>query len=368
MTDNNAGAGFMLNWDYLDASVDKFAAEWRDSQTIRHVVIENFLEPGYCERLRNDFTVLDYKLKGDISKKHKHVRGKAGTGRSRLTELQNAFFDEINSPRALEFMSRLTGIRPLYGDDDLFGGGPHGIRTGGYLNVHTDFNFHPKTSKHRRLNILLYLNPRWEDEWNGHIELWRPDLAAPILKLQPIINRVLMFETSEHSFHGHPWPLRTPPDVVRCSLAAYYYSEWPEGVQRRPQTNYQLVPQQWAALIKDLSELGVAPEALERSAIEALETGYQTGDIRTAVGMLLPLTAKYRIPMAKWAEIFSAISGELSAGRIEKDEVIAGLAGRYPENFVDAAYRRLRALRSVATVGEVYTETVDGKLATRKAA
>lgn len=308
--------------------------------------------------------MLDYKLKADIKKKHKHVRGKAGTGRSKLTELQNAYFDELNSPRALDFFSRLTGVQPVFGDDELLGGGPHGIRAGGYLNVHTDFNYHPKTFKHRRLNLLLYLNPRWEDEWNGHIELWRPDLAAPTLKLQPIINRVLMFETSEHSFHGHPVPLRTPPDVIRCSLAAYYYSEWPEKLERRSQTNYQLVPQQWAALIKSIGQLQFEPAHIEDAAVSALETGYQTGDIRTAVRMLVPLSEKFRVPMHKWGEIFCAISDELYKGNIEQDSVIAALSGRFSSSLIDAAYRRLRRLRSVITVGEIYSETVDGKLAT----
>lgn len=37
----------MLNWESLDGTIDMLAASWRNSGPIRHVVIENFLEPGY---------------------------------------------------------------------------------------------------------------------------------------------------------------------------------------------------------------------------------------------------------------------------------------------------------------------------------
>jgi hypothetical protein len=59
-------------------------------------------------------------------------------------------------------LSEITGISPLYPDPFLYGGGLNEILPGGYLNVHTDFNFHPRLRKLRALNLLLYLNAEWE--------------------------------------------------------------------------------------------------------------------------------------------------------------------------------------------------------------
>jgi len=44
-------------------------------------------------------------------------------------------------------------------------------------------------------------------------------------KITPKFNRLVVFETNEISFHGHPKPLNTPADVSRKSLAIYYYTE-----------------------------------------------------------------------------------------------------------------------------------------------
>ena len=65
----------------------------------------------------------------------------------------------------------------------------------------------------------------WQDEWGGHLELWDKDLKTLCIKVAPIFNRVIVFNTSETSYHGHPHPLNTPPGVSRNSLALYYYTK-----------------------------------------------------------------------------------------------------------------------------------------------
>ena len=43
----------------------------------------------------------------------------------------------------------------------LFGGGLHELKDGGFLNIHCDFNKHPKMNLDRRINALIYLNHNW---------------------------------------------------------------------------------------------------------------------------------------------------------------------------------------------------------------
>jgi hypothetical protein len=154
--------------------------------------------------------------------------------------------EELNAAPFLQFLEQVTGIPALIPDPYLEGGGVHQIGNGGFLKVHTDFNWHQKLRLHRRLNILLYLNPDWRDEWNGHLELWDPAMTACRKKLAPVFNRLVIFSTSDGSYHGHPEPLRTPEGVTRNSIALYYYTaERPASEIRfgkSVMTNYQERP------------------------------------------------------------------------------------------------------------------------------
>ena len=135
-------------------------------------------------------------------------------------------FRELNSQEFLAWMESITDIRDLRADDDLFGGGLHQSIAGAFLNVHVDYNFHPKTKFHRRLNVLIYMNKDWKEAYEGHLELW--DLSdnkrTLLAKVAPSFNRCVIFETNEVSYHGHPKPLKTPEGINRKSIATYYYT------------------------------------------------------------------------------------------------------------------------------------------------
>ena len=103
---------------------------------------------------------------------------------------------------------------------ETIGGGYHCIEPGGYLAVHTDFNRSPDTQRFRRLNLIVYLNEDWDDV-GGHLELW--DAEARVADIAPEFNRTVVFETSDHSWHGHP----VPAQRWRRSVAAYFFTEDP---------------------------------------------------------------------------------------------------------------------------------------------
>jgi Rps23 Pro-64 3,4-dihydroxylase Tpa1-like proline 4-hydroxylase len=139
----------------------------------------------------------------------------------------------FNSRFMLDFLEELSGIDGLIPDPYFMGGGLHQIKPGGFLEVHADFNRHGKLKLDRRLNVLLYLNQNWKEEYGGHFELWNKDMTAPVRKILPLFNRMAMFSTTSTSYHGHPTPLSCPPDRTRKSIAIYYYSNGrPEKEQR----------------------------------------------------------------------------------------------------------------------------------------
>jgi len=151
---------------------------------------------------------------------------------SRIAPSIRSFLDAMNGFEMLLFLERLTGIEGLIPDPYFGGGGLHQIEPGGFLKVHADFNVHPKLKLDRRLNMLIYLNRDWREEWGGHLELWDRDMRGCRKRILPTFNRTVIFSTTDTSFHGHPQPLTSPPGVTRKSVSLYYYTAGRPAAER----------------------------------------------------------------------------------------------------------------------------------------
>ncbi|HEY8021670.1 MAG TPA: 2OG-Fe(II) oxygenase [Thermoanaerobaculia bacterium] len=154
--------------------------------------------------------------------------------KSMVSEPIRQFLFEMSSAPVLEFLEALTGIEGLIPDPYYGGAGPHQIEPGGFLKVHADFNWHPHLRLDRRLNLLLYLNRDWKEEYGGHLELWDREMAR-CERILPVLNRTVVFNTTDSSFHGHPSPLACPPGMTRKSISLYYYTNGrPDGERSAP--------------------------------------------------------------------------------------------------------------------------------------
>jgi hypothetical protein len=152
-----------------------------------------------------------------------------------------AIAQEFLSPDFVEFLTELTGIADLIPDPSMDGGGLHQTLRGGHLNVHADFATHRgRDDWARRVNVLLYLNHEWHEEWGGQLELWDAAMKGCRKRVTPQGNRMFIFTTSADSFHGHPDPLACPESVARRSMALYYFSREHSPVRRA--TNYRARP------------------------------------------------------------------------------------------------------------------------------
>jgi hypothetical protein len=140
--------------------------------------------------------------------------------------------DEIvQSQTFRNLIGEITGIPELQYDPHYFGGGTHENRQGQDLDPHVDFNYHPISRQHRRLNLIVYLNPEWQDGWGGSLQLHKdPYLEQEhddIVTLTPLFNRCVIFETTESSWHGFD-RINLPADrqdLSRKSFALYYYTD-----------------------------------------------------------------------------------------------------------------------------------------------
>ena len=138
---------------------------------------------------------------------------------SKKVGIKNTKFDSrlkntieaLNSKEFLKRLEHITGIRSLIADHDLGSGGVHRSTRGGFLNIHADFTVHPyQHDWHRRINVLIYLNEKWDDNWGGQLELWDKKMKNCVTKISPIFNRCVIFNTDYNSFHGHPEPMTCP--------------------------------------------------------------------------------------------------------------------------------------------------------------
>ena len=101
----------------------------------------------------------------------------------------------------------------------------HEIKSGGLLKVHTDFSKHPTNNFDRRVNVLIYLNKDWKEEYKGCLELWDKEMKSCKQKILPLFNKMVIFSTTDFSNHGHPDPIDCPNDISRKSIALYYFSK-----------------------------------------------------------------------------------------------------------------------------------------------
>ena len=145
-------------------------------------------------------------------------------------------------------------------------------------------------------NVFIYLNDRWDERYGGDLELWsasnasrgtstpRPGqmisrhgeslslssltLCIPICAFcwlvppphstpssppsaAPLWNRLFVFATGDHTFHGHPMPLNTSRRNRR-SVAMYYYTNG------QPQTEQHMgaaVPMEQGSLMRTCSAM-----------------------------------------------------------------------------------------------------------------
>ena len=84
---------------------------------------------------------------------------------------------------------------------------------------------HPRSQKHTHVNQqLAHKNEDWDDDYGGHLELWDRNMTKCARRILPEFNRLVVFSTTDFSFHGHPDPLSCPHGRARISIAQYYYS------------------------------------------------------------------------------------------------------------------------------------------------
>ncbi len=194
----------------------------------KHVVIDDFLKKDVAEKILKDFPSEAHpeRLKNEFGDPNPK------SARPDIENLPPSYGEldkYISGSAFLDFMGKVTGIPNLQYDPYYFGAGTHENFHGAGLDAHYDFNIHPKTGLHRRLNAIVYLNKDWDPDWGGqiclHEDAWDKH-NKNVCAVDPAFNRCVIFETTESSWHSVR-TIKTPggrTDLSRKSFTIYLYT------------------------------------------------------------------------------------------------------------------------------------------------
>ena len=212
-----------------------------------HFCIDNFLNGDFAEEVYQSFP--SFQEAQQLGKEFSALNEKKKvqvTDSSKFPPAIKKLNDLLASKEYVDMWADITGIPNLLADAELAGGGIHETNTGGHLDVHVDFNFMEGKQYHRRLNILIYFNKDWKEEYGGYLDTWDKGVKQRYGYFEPKFNRACGFVTSEISFHGVT-PITCPEGVTRKSFATYYYTkEAPDGWDGKSHsTVFRARPDEW---------------------------------------------------------------------------------------------------------------------------
>jgi Rps23 Pro-64 3,4-dihydroxylase Tpa1-like proline 4-hydroxylase len=216
-----------------------YAEKYQSAKPYPHICIDNFLPMDIIEKVRADLPNLPEAQRSFESAQEKL---KSQYNPDRMPDFTRHLFQAFNARPFILFLEEMTGIKGLIPDPYFNGAGIHRTLNGGFLDIHADFNVHSHMKIERRLNVLIYLNPPWKEEWGGCFEIWDKPMKNKVASFAPTENRMVCFSTGSDTWHGNPEPVNHPDGLPRQSIALYYYTATWDGSREEHSTLFKPRP------------------------------------------------------------------------------------------------------------------------------
>lgn len=212
----------LFDFDTVKERGLELATSYAAAEPFPHAVIDDFLPESVIDLCLDQFPK---KLDADSQTFDRNQeRYKTSFHPDYMSPPLRRLFYSFNARPFIRVVENITGVKGLIPDPYFLGGGFHEIGNGGHLSMHADFNHHKPLDLERRINVLIYLNRGWKDDYGGQLELWRTDMSERVRSITPVANRCVIFTTTGESMHGNPQPVAHPEGVTRKSIALYYYT------------------------------------------------------------------------------------------------------------------------------------------------
>lgn len=230
---------FLVSTKDARAAAQPLAETYQSRKPFNYGGYDNFLDPEILDRVRAELKTLPA---SETSFDRPQERLKSSYIPERLPPYTRQLFYALNSRPVLAFLEELTGIKGLIPDPYFAGGGVHMVANGGHLDIHADFNHHAALNLERRVNLLIYLNKDWKEEYGGSFEVWNDGMTEKLESYVPLFNRMCIFSTSSESWHGNPEPVNHPDGEPRMSIALYYYTATWDSTRKSHNTLFKPRP------------------------------------------------------------------------------------------------------------------------------
>jgi Rps23 Pro-64 3,4-dihydroxylase Tpa1-like proline 4-hydroxylase len=215
-------------------SVDEYFKKFSTNTPFPHLIIDNFLKENSANNVLDNFRINKKWTNLSLVNNYKKF---LLNDREYMNIICNEIIEELGSKEFIEYLISFTGFKNIFLDKELVGGGLQQTLNAGSLNLHTDFTSHITNKNWRRvLNLIIYFNKNWLDEYNGNIEFWDYNTTTKVKSYSPTFNKCVIFKTDQKSLHGFPDSLNLPANMSRKSLAVYYFTKEEKPIKLYPST------------------------------------------------------------------------------------------------------------------------------------
>ena len=213
----------MEPFDYVNVNLEDLAAErseeYASARPFPNTSLDGVFSDSLLDKVVGEFSRDIEWADAQLPKKSPKKRTAPERGAGPYT---NQLLSTLKSSSFIRFVERLTGIPKLIPDLHIRSGGLHSYSTGGRLELHTDYNYSSQLRLYRRVNLLLYLNRGWKDEWGGELQLWNQDFSEES-KVYPAFNRMAIAHVLPNGMHG-VGGISCPENESRRSIAVWYFT------------------------------------------------------------------------------------------------------------------------------------------------
>lgn len=209
----------MINFEYLEDNLEKLRLDYLTAQPFSHLVIDNFCYEEQLNKAYESIPELNNKSRDYAFANNKFEKSNYKELGPELAELH----DELLSDRFNKILSFIAA-KEIFVDPKNHGGGLHQGKKNSFLDMHLDFNYHPINKNwYRELNLLLYLNKDWKQEYKGHLKI--KDLRTGQEKeLDVPFNRLIIQKCAPYTLHGYDMT-NFSDGRYRTSIATYAYQK-----------------------------------------------------------------------------------------------------------------------------------------------
>lgn len=143
-----------INITKLINSKDKLKKDFRVAKPFKHLIIKDFFKNDVAEEMIREFPSFSEMQASSAFSGVAELKSQL-SDLKKMPPVFRTVFKDLMSEQFRSLLTEITGIKPLYRDPNLAGGGLHQGGNGSFLDIHADFNL---DKKNRQVSQIKYFN------------------------------------------------------------------------------------------------------------------------------------------------------------------------------------------------------------------